>query len=80
MIKRHPVKSIILAVVIVIAITLSVAALIGAAAKGQRNDSVSGQLSMGIHYLEESSDIGVWLPVKKSSGTEDCGEKDFQET
>lgn len=53
MIKRHPVKSIILAVIIVIVIVLSVTALIGAAAEGRRNDSVSEQLSMGIHYLDE---------------------------
>lgn len=53
MIKRHPVKSIILAVIIVIAIVLGVTALVGAAAEGRRNDSVSEQLSLGIHYLEE---------------------------
>lgn len=53
MIKRHPVKSIILAVMIVIVIALGVTVLIGAAAEGRRNNSVSEQLSMGIHYLDE---------------------------
>lgn len=53
MIKKHPVRSIILLIIIVIAAALSVTALIRAAAERQRNNAVIEQLSLGIHYLNE---------------------------
>lgn len=64
-------RTILLALILVIAIALSVTALIGAAAEGRGNDSVSEQLSMCIHYLDEMEYVAAIVCFNQALSIDD---------